>query len=99
MELSLATTKERIEELRRQRAVLPENVYRQRKENIASKLRRLLLGSVGRIEVAKESTSVEVVTGLKEICRALTAYWQRVFAYKPTDSSLRRLWLNRLSAR
>ena len=99
VELVQTSTQERINELRNIRSMLPDHIYRQRKENILNTLKGLIPGSPNKIESIREEATAEVVSDPTRIGKVLTEYWQRVFDDKPTNASLRREWLDRFRKR
>jgi hypothetical protein len=95
VELMQIDVRERAEELRQIRANMPDDAYESKKKGIADSLRRMMPGGTAEVAALKSSSGV-IVTKAEDIARVLNEYWQEVFASKPTNSPLRRTWLERI---
>ena len=69
--------------------------YRQRKQSILTKLKRLLPGTCEAISVVK-SDELGVCKDPEDIALALQRHWGKVFARKPIDTQLLQRWLHSL---
>jgi hypothetical protein len=94
-ELMRTDIRDRSNELREARESLPEHLIAQKKNDIASRLKRMLPG--GNVDIAAMvDSSGSVVTDDLGIADILNSHWQKVFARRPTNQTMRAQWLQEM---
>ena len=99
VELMHIDVSDRVRELKQTRASLASEVYERKKATISRQLKRLLpAGASNDISIIKDEAG-SYFSDPANIARILTEHWQATFDSKPTNSTLRNGWLERVRNR
>ncbi len=99
IELCHTSIQQRVDDLKHAKQVLPEHIYKQRKNHILTRLKRLLPGHATEIQAIKHPSTGHISTQPSEVAACLTNHWQQTFLRKDTNAELRKVWFSRLEGR